>query len=147
MVGSKLGKKAYMVRDQIQQIICSNLTNYLKEDEVTYAVDRNLCKYNFKVKDFVIQIIYDYVDEIYTIRLENWHNNFLNSVTYLSKCRDFKKTVKKIIKNEKLKFSSFRDHVFAITILIKQELDKKNNLIDFDWIYMENLKFDGIFIR
>lgn len=147
MVGSKLGKKAYMVRDQIQQIICSNLTNYLKEDEITYAVDGNLCKYNFKVKDFVIQIIYDYIDEIYTVRLENWHNNFLNSVTYLSKCREFKKNVKKTIKNEKLKFSSFRDHVFAIIILVKQELDKKNNLIDFDWIYMENLKFDGISIR
>ena len=147
MVGSKHREKAYMVRDQIQQIIYSNLTNYLKNDEITYAVDGNLCKYNFKVKDCVIQIVYDYIDGIYTVKLENWHNNFLNSVTPLSKCKKFKKEVKKIIKNKKLKYSSFQDHVFAVTILVRQELDKKNNLIDFDRMYMQNLKFDGIFIR
>ena len=147
MVGSKLRKKAYMVSTQIQQIIYLNLTNYLNEKEITYVVNGNWCKYNFKVKDFVIQIAYDYIDEIYTVRLENWHNNFLNSVTLLSKCREFKKAVQKTIKNKNLKFSAFQDHVFAITILVKQELDKKNNLIDFDSIYMENLKFDGISIR
>ena len=147
MVGSKLREKTYMVKDQIQQIIYSNLTNYLKNDEITYAVDGKLCKYNFKVKDFVIQIIYDYIDEIYTVRLENWHNNLLNSVTPLSKCKKFKKAVKKTIKNEKLKYSSFQDHIFAVTILVRQEMDKKNNLLDFDWMYLPNLKFDGISIR
>ena len=89
----------------------------------------------------------DYIDEIYTIKLENWHNNFLNSITQLSKCREFKETVKKTIKIKNMKYNSFHSHVLAIMVLLKKELDEKNSLVALDQFYIANLKFDGISIR
>lgn len=136
-----------MVGDQIRSIICSNLTDYLKEDEINYAIDGNRCKYSFKIKDFLIEFVYDFIDEIYTVKLEYWKNNLLNNITQLTKCREFKKTVKKIIKINNLKYNSFPSHVFAIMFLVKKELDEKNSLIAFDQVFIANLKFDGISIR
>ena len=135
-----------MVKDKIREVICVNLTDYLKDDAIGHTVDGNRCKYSFAVQEFGVEICYDFIDNFYTVKLENRYNNILNGVMLLSKSREFKKAVMKTLKTHKLKDNSWESHMCAVVLLIKQELDEKKNLLGFDRFDNADCGFDGIFI-
>ena len=136
-----------MVKDSIQQIIYSSLHNYIKEDNIQYIVEGHRIEYIIKIHEFLIVLSFDYIDEFYTVKLENWHNNFLNNITKLSQSKDFNKSVRKIIKQHKMNYYIFQSHVMAIFFLIRKKLDEQKSLSEFEQLFHSNLKFDGIFLK
>ena len=136
-----------MVKDQVQQTIYSVLSDYLQENDIDCVIDANRVKYILKSKDFLLEIAFDFMDAFYTVRLENWHHNALDTVIHLSKCKKFEADLRKVIKREKKNLKSFQTHVYAVMLLIKQELDEKEKLLAWEQIYVANSKFDGIFVK
>ena len=135
-----------MVENKIKQIIYSNLRDYLEVDDINYSFNNNQCKYTIHVKNNLVEINYNAMDSFYTLKLESGHNNIFSNKVFLTKSKKFKKNIKNLIQDSKLKHQSFHDHIFVVSLLIKKELEKNNSLIKFDELYNADLKFDGIFL-
>lgn len=134
-----------MVNDKIVQIINSNLKEYVNESNVKFIPSNNILKYVIEFKGYYIEICYFFIDDFYRVKIENRKNNILNSVSFLTKSKQFHKEIKRRIRKNKLK-NMFTNHIIELTYMISEQLMKTNNLDDFQLKYLPNLKFDGLFL-
>lgn len=134
-----------MVNDKIVQIINSNLKEYVNESNVKFIPSNNILKYVIEFKGYYIEICYFFIDDFYRVKIENRKNNILNSVSFLTKSKQFHKEIKRRIRKNKLK-NMFTNHIIELTYMISEQLMETNNLDDFQLKYLPNLKFDGLFL-
>ncbi len=146
MVDIKYGKTDYMVNDKTIQIIYSNLSKYVNEDNAKCYVCNNSLKYVLNIKDYHIEILYFFIDKFYRISVETRHNNQLQSVTFLTRSKMFHQDIKKALKKNKLTEKSFENHMLCFASILNEALDNYGNLNCLEETYIPNLKYDGVFI-
>ena len=143
---TEFGETDYMVTSKIMLILYSNLSRYLKTEDIFSYQSNNAFKYVIKINTYKIEILYEFVDNYYRIKLENWHNNAVQRITLLTQSRMFQKDIKKNLKKNKLSVKSFENHMRCFSTLIGKVLDDYNNLKYLECLYATDLKFDGIFL-
>ncbi len=130
---------------KIIEILSSNLTKHITGDIKCYSSIDSV-KYLFKIKDCCIEILYFPADNFYRIKIENYHNNQLSGVTFLTKSNSFHKDIRKNLKENSLPKNSFENHIFCFASILNKGLEAFDSLNYLEKIYFPNLKFDGIFI-
>lgn len=134
-----------MLNDKIVQIIISNLKEYVSESNVKFIPSNNILKYVIEFKGYYIEICYFFIDDFYRIKIENKKNNILNSVSFLTKSKQFHKEIKRRIRKNNLK-NTFPNHIIEFTYMIIEQMIETNSLDDFQLKYLPSLKFDGLFL-
>lgn len=135
-----------MINSEILRIITEILHPYLTTDGVCAYPAISLIKYVVNLRDYCLEIQYDYRDNFYRVRLEERKNNQIGQVLLLSKSRAFQKALKKAFRRQGLSQKNFEHHMVCLSKIIREQLDNYNDFDGFQATYISNLKFDGIFL-
>ncbi len=136
-----------MVDNSIGQIIAESLAGYLEEESIGFSPSNRFLQYIIRLKEYEIEICYEFVDNFYRIKIESKKNNILGNVVFLTKSKNYHKEIKKQLKDNKLSGELFENHMLCFVRILKQNLDMCGNLDLFNKVYIHNLKFDGIFMQ
>lgn len=135
-----------MVKSEIIQIITDNLYPYLTADGVYAYPSNGLTKYIANLQGYLLEIQYEFVDNLYRIRIEERKNNQTGQIFLLSKSKSFHRVLKKTLHEDIFPKKEFRSHVTCLCKIVRKQLDDRDNLDEFITSYASDLKFDGIFL-
>ena len=128
------------------QIIKEILGSYLKEDDVRVYISNGMMKYVIPLRDYVLEVQYELVDNFYRVKLEEWKNNQIEQTCFLSKSKKFHKALKRKLRNNGLSKKMLVCHIACICEIVQEQLCIPNGLHDFQGLYIPDMKFDGVFL-
>ena len=134
-----------MVRDNVLQIIQSNLSERIKFSSVSRDGLMRTLTYETYMQNCYIAISYEYIDQFYKIKIENNYGDH-TSVVLLTKSKKFHKEIKKYLKAKKLSKREFSDHIYCFIIILKNILEANECVDFFEKEYVPDLKYDGIYL-
>mgnify|MGYP001625680671 FL=1 len=134
-----------MVRDNVLQIIQSNLSERIKFSSVSCDGLMRTLTYETYMQNCYIAISYEYIDQFYKIKIENNYGDH-TSVVLLTKSKKFHKEIKKYLKAKKLSKREFSDHIYCFIIILKNILEANECVDFFEKEYVPDLKYDGIYL-
>lgn len=133
--------------DNIIKVIYSNLKEYVKIDDVKSFLSNGSLLYIFNIANYHFEILFDFTDNYYRVKLEKKYNNQLQNIVFLTKSRKFKEDIILMLKNLELSRNVFKNHINAFCVYLKMLLQKYRHLNYLEEAYNSDLKFDGIFIN
>ena len=128
-----------MIEREINEIIYSNLNEWVGFDSTSLSLCGGVWKCAVSLTHFIIEIEYDIVKRVYKVLAIDG-----KSEVRLSKSAKFEREVRRIIKSNGLDMGSFTGHVEAISLLIKERLGTKGKMKSLTGRYWLRAKADGI---
>ena len=134
-----------MVSETVQ-IIKEILGSHLTADGVCTYISNGLIKYVIHLQDYVLEIQYEFADNFYRVRLEEWQNNQIAQTYFLSKSKKFHKVLKKNLRDNGLYKKRIECHITCLCKIVHDQLNTPKGLHDFKALYISDMKFDGVFL-
>ena len=131
---------------EIVQIITDLLQPYLTTDNVYTYPSNSTIKYIVNLPNYLLKIQYNFIDNFYSVRLEENKDNRIGEIIFLSKSKDFQKVLKKTLRKKGFSKKVFKYHIACLSEIVREQLDTYGHLDSFKTAYISNLKFDGIFL-
>ena len=135
-----------MVKSEIVQIITDNLYPYLMADGVCLYPSNGLTKYVAKLRDYQLEISYEFTDNLYRIRIEERKDNQIGYVFLLTQSKNFHRTMRKSLRENGFSKKDFKFHVLCLCKIVRKQMNDRDNLDAFKMLYAPTLKYDGIFL-
>ena len=135
-----------MVKSEIVQIITDNLHPYLTTEGVCFYPSNGLAKYVAKLRDYQIEISYEFTDNLYRIRIEEQRDNQIGYVLFLTQSKNFHRTMRKSLSENGFSKKDFKFHVLSLCEIVRKQMNDFENLDAFKMLYAPTLKYDGIFL-
>ena len=135
-----------MVKSQIIQIITENLLPYLTADDVCVYPSNGLIKYVANLENYSIEISYEFIDNLYRVKVEEQKNNQTGHILLLSKSKNFHRDIANALREKGFPKKDYKSHITCLSKIIRKQLDNGNSLEDFKIKYPPDLKYDGIFL-
>jgi hypothetical protein len=131
----------------ISNVLYSELSDFIDNDNIVVSCDLGGFKFVFSIREYNIEIYYEFIDSFYRIKIENWRCGSLQNVLFLTKSKKYKKTIKKMLRTQKNKGKKIAEHMLCFALIIKNALIEQANLNSIEVEYKPDDKFDGIFLN
>lgn len=135
-----------MVNSEITQIITENLFPYLTVDGINVYFSNGLTRYITDLQGYHLEISYDFIDNLYRIRIEERKNNRAEHIFLLSRSKKYQKDLAKALRAGNLSNKEFKHHVLCLCKIMRNQLDDYGNLDKLKITYVADLQYDGIFL-
>jgi hypothetical protein len=135
-----------MIDNEIIQVLSCALSKYVGKEGFHFYPGNGEIKYVIRSDKFIINISYEVVDSLYTIKIETLHNNSFQNVVFITKSKKYHQEVKKCFKRLGLSPKKFCDHIYAFSEIISKHLEVNGDPSFLEDVYPSDLRFDGIFI-
>lgn len=134
------------MNDPISNILQNILSDYISNNVIISCCDGGL-KFSFNISEYYVEIYYEIIDSFYKIKIEDWKFGSLQNVWFPTKSKIYKKTIKKMLRTQKMQRKKLENHLFCFALIIKNCLIEQGNLNSFEVVYKSDEKFDGIFLH
>ena len=131
-----------MIEREIGEIIYSNLNEWVGFDSTSLMFTGRVWKCSIRLTHFTLEINYDIVRRIYKVLVTDGRREIK-----LSKSARFNRDIRRIIRRNGLDMGLFAGHIEAMTVLVKERLDKKGRMSSLARRYWLRLRSDGIKIK
>ena len=135
-----------MVKSEIVQIITDNLCPYLTADGVHVYPSSRLIKYVANLRGYLLEISYEFRDNLYRVRIEEMENNQIGDIFLLTQSKKYHRDLRKLMRQNRLSKKELKSHVICLCEIVRKQLDDCNNLDAFRMLYAPTIKYDGIFL-
>lgn len=135
-----------MVKSEIVQIITDNLCPYLTADGVRVYPSSGLIKYVVNLRGYLLEISYEFRDNLYRVRIEEMDDNQIGDIFLLTQSKKYHRDLRKLMRQNRLSKKELKSHVICLCEIVRKQLEHCDNLNEFISSYVSDLKFDGIFL-
>lgn len=135
-----------MVKSEIVQMITDNLYPYLTAAGVRVYPSSGLIKYVVNLRGYLLEISYEYQDNLYRVRIEEMNNNQIGDIFLLTQSKNYHRVLRQLIRQSGLSKKEFKSHIICLCEIVRKQLDDCNNLDAFRMLYAPTIKYDGIFL-
>ena len=115
-------------------------------DDVCVYISNGTMKYVIPLRDCVLEIHYELMDNFYRVKLEEWKNNQIEKICFLSKSKRFHKALKRKLRAKGLSKKTLVCHIVCLCEMVQEQLCTPNGLRDLQTQYIPDMKFDGVFL-
>ena len=130
-----------MEDNELKTTILNILNPSLIQSDMNTFISNGHLICSLKVKEYLFSIDYEIIDHFYTVKME-----YRQGVLFLSRSKEFKDEIYKIIKTNKLNKHNISDHMISLANLIKKMMTNGTSFEALESVFVQNKKFDGIFL-
>lgn len=135
-----------MVRSEIAQIIVEKMCPYLTADGVHVYPSSRLIKYVANLQGYLLEISYEFVDNLYRIKIEEMKNNQIVNIFLLTQSKRYHQVLKQLMRHNRNSPKDIQSHIICLCEILHKQLEDWGNLDEFTTSYVSDLKFDGVFL-